>query len=382
MSTAPEFTLPASSKPEGSQRLLPIDALRGIALIAMSLDHAAASVWVSLQAETYGNQQAILASFPYWIAGLFTNIAAPTFWFLSGVSLALFSASRRRRGVSEGDISRHLLIRSLVIIVLDLTVCWLAWSGKTPYLHVLLSIGFCLLVMSFSRRLNIRLFFIITLSLLIAYQVALPTIASSLSQTELFLPAFFLSYSTHTKVAVEFSIFGWGTLMGLGYVLGQRASSERFQQPKTWAIVGGTLWAGWVLLRIWGTFGDLTPLQPGQAWYYFLIMSKTPPSLTFLCFNLGIASFLLAGLFQFNHRLKKWYIYWIVVCGQVSLFYFAAHIIGYGLLGRLVRLLELPVPGVVLAVLTWLLGLAILVPITLAYRKVRSSHPESVLRFL
>ena len=296
-----------SSDPEQSksQRLLPIDALRGLALIAMSLDHAAASVWVSLQAETYGGQQAILASWPYWIAGLFTNIAAPTFWFLSGVSLALFAVGRKRRGVPESEITRHFLIRSLVIIVLDLTLCWMAWSGKTPYLHVLLSIGFCLIIMSFTRRLDIRLFFILTAGIFLSYQLALPMIAYSLSQTRQFLPAFFLSYSTLTVPAVEFSIFGWGTLMGLGFVVGQKAASERFQRPKTWVFVGLILWVFWLILRVWGSFGDLTPMQSGQPWYYFLMMSKTPPSLTFLCFNLGIAAFILAFLFQFNNCLRR-----------------------------------------------------------------------------
>jgi uncharacterized membrane protein len=373
---------PSSPEQGKSQRLLPIDALRGIALMAMSLDHAAASVWVSLQAETYGGQPAVLASWPYWIAGLFTNIAAPTFWFLSGISLALFTNARKRKGVPENEITRHFLIRSLVIIVLDLTLCWLAWSGKTPYLHVLLSIGFCLLLMSFTRRINIRLFLVLTLGVFFSYQLALPMIAASLSQTRQFLPAFFLSYSTLTVPAVEFSIFGWGTLMGLGFVVGQKATSEWFQRPRTWVFVGFALWLLCFILRVWGKFGDLTPMQPGQSWYYFLIMGKTPPSFSFLSFNLGIASFILAGLFLFNSLLRKKPLSWIVICGQVSLFYFAAHIVGYGLLGRLVRWFELPVPDVVLAILTWFLGLVILVPITIAYRSVRSRHPGSVLRFL
>lgn len=123
-------------------------------------------------------------------------------------------------------------------------------------------------------------------------------------------------------------------------------------------------------------------MQPGQPWYYFLVMGKTPPSLTFLCFNLGIASFLLAGLFQFNMLLKKKPYTWIVICGQVSLFYFAAHIVGYGLMGRVVRWIDLPVPDIVLATFTWLLGLVILMPITIAYRSIRSRHPGSLLRYL
>jgi uncharacterized membrane protein len=87
-------------------RILAIDAMRAIALAAMALDHAAASVGVSLQAETYGGQAAILASWPYWVTGLFTNLAAPTFWLLSGASIALFAAGDAAR-VSEWGITRQ-----------------------------------------------------------------------------------------------------------------------------------------------------------------------------------------------------------------------------------------------------------------------------------
>jgi hypothetical protein len=170
--------------------------------------------------------------------------------------------------------------------------------------------------------------------------------------------------------------------MGLGFILGQMVSSEKFQRPKTWVLIGSCLIGLWLILRIWGKFGDLTPYQPGQPWYLFLIMGKTPPALTFLCFNLGISAILMAIFYRFNHLLKKAPFSWIVACGQVSLFYFAAHLVGYGLLGRLIRWFDLPGPNIIKAVLAWLIGLAILIPITLAYRNFRKKYPESILKYL
>jgi uncharacterized membrane protein len=76
------------------QRVLPIDALRGVAMIAMALDHVASFLRIGLQAETYGGLPAVLQSWPHWLAGLFTNVAAPTFWLLSGVSVVLLETSR------------------------------------------------------------------------------------------------------------------------------------------------------------------------------------------------------------------------------------------------------------------------------------------------
>jgi uncharacterized membrane protein len=326
-------------KTNQSNRILAIDAMRAIALFAMALDHAAASVWVSLQAESYGGQVAVLQSWPYWVSGLFTNLAAPTFWLLSGVSIALFAASRRRRGISEWDITRHLLIRAGVIIVLDLTICELAWAGNGPYLHVLTSIGIGLAVVTLARLLPNIMIAILFGGTLLLYQVFLPTFGIALSQTDNFLAALLLTYSTEIWPAVEFSTAGWATLMGLGYLLGQLVLEQKLSTPKPWLIGGAALLVLWFLLRIFGGFGDLTPFQQGQAWYYFVIMSKTPPALSYFSFNLGIASLMMGGLMYYSNWLTRKPFTWLVTTGQVALFFFvlqfwAVSAVGLTLLGQ------------------------------------------------
>ena len=123
------------------QRVLPIDALRGVAMIAMALDHVASFLRVGLQAETYGGMPAVLESWSHWLAGLFTNVAAPTFWLLSGISVVLLETSRKKKGATDWEISKFLLIRAGLILILDMTICQIFWAGKGPYTHVLLSIG-------------------------------------------------------------------------------------------------------------------------------------------------------------------------------------------------------------------------------------------------
>jgi uncharacterized membrane protein len=366
------------------KRVLAIDALRGIAMIAMALDHAAASVRNSLLAESYGGQPVVLGKWTQWISGLFTNLATPTFWLLSGVSLAFFEDSRRQRGWSEWAITRYLLARAGVLILLDLTICNWAWAGQVPYLHILTSIGICLAIMSVARLLPIRLLAVSVLTIIFGYQLLLPEIASRYSQTENLPLALLLGYSTNTQPAVEFSIVGWGTLMGLGFVIARGLSRRLLSSWQTWITAGAMLLGAWFALRLAGGLGDLTPFSAfaESKWYYFLVMSKTPPSFTYQAFNLGLAALVLGALFVFEDWLNRPPAKWLVTAGQVALFFFVAHLVVYGILGRLVMASGFPLPGIVRTYLVWTIGLVILIPLAHSYRLLKRRYPSSPLRYL
>lgn len=375
-------TLVAPSRASTQTRILPLDALRGLALLCMALDHAAAAVQVSFQAETYGGQPAILLSAAYWVTGLITNIAAPAFWLLSGVSVALLEAGQRRNGASESAITRFLLIRAAVLAALTLTVCDWAWLGKTPYTQVLLSLSLSLAALNLLRRLPLPVLGVGLAVVMLGYQAALPWIAQNFSQADSLWRALLLGYSTVTRPAVEFSLLGWGPLMGVGYLLGRNIHQPRWQAPRTWLALGGALIALALVLRAWGGFGDLAPAAADAPWYYFLVLSKQPPSLTFFALNLGLAALILAGLYAGRTWLERWPGQGAVVLGQVALFSFVVHIVVYNLVGRVFLALALPVPGVIVAYLAWGCGLAVLFPLAFLYRRLRRQNPKSVLRYL
>jgi uncharacterized membrane protein len=367
-----------------SARLVAIDALRGLAIVAMALDHAAAAARVSLQAESYGGQMAALGSLPSWVLGLVTNIAAPTFWLLAGVSVWLYSSARLKRGATNGEITRFFLIRAGVLAVLDLTIAWLAWTGSTPYTHVLLSLAISLALLSLARLLPFKAFAVIAVAWFIGYQLALPSLATQFTDGAgvAYWQALSFYFSYHTFPASEFSILGWGSLMFLGYVLGRYVQSPHLRRWQTWALIGLGMFGLWLALRLLGGFGDLAAYTRDLPIYYFVIMNKTPPSLTFLLFNLGIAA-LLYALLQMNESwLQGRPGVWLVWMGQVSLFAFVVHLVIYGLLGRIAVALPLPLPGVVKALTIWLIGLCILIPLVKLYRQARKQRPDSLLRYL
>jgi hypothetical protein len=222
------------------------------------------------------------------------------------------------------------------------------------------------------------------LGLLFGYQWFLPAIAPAFSQTDNFGLALLLTYTTKIYLAVEYSILGWLPLMGLGLVLGRRISSPKLRRAETWIIIGGMLLCGWLVLRLIGGFGDLTPYSAytDAQWYHWLIMNKTPPSLTYLLFNLGLAALILAVFYVWNHGLESPAGQWLVSIGQVSLFFFVAHIVVYGILGRTVMALDLPIPSMIRTFVVWPVGVMMLVPLAQGYRSLRQRYPNSLLRYL
>src|SRR5438067_9381300 len=119
----PELSSPATGAETRAQRLLPLDGLRGLIIIVMALDHANLFIahehpppefW-SGPPPSYTNALAFLTRFA-------THFAAPGFFFLIGAGMALFAASRRDLGWTEGAIRRHLIARGGLLIALQLLI--------------------------------------------------------------------------------------------------------------------------------------------------------------------------------------------------------------------------------------------------------------------
>src|SRR3954471_9088385 len=131
------FTTPAPAPT--SRRILSIDVAGGVAMILMAIDH----VRVYAGVPPGGPRPAVF--FTRWI----TNFVAPAFAFLAGTSAYLL-------GQRMGDrraLSRYLLTRGLILVVLELTVIRLAWTFNFDFGHYLLAgviwmLGWCMVLMA------------------------------------------------------------------------------------------------------------------------------------------------------------------------------------------------------------------------------------------
>lgn len=375
----------AQERTSARTRIVAIDALRGVALIVMALSHASFFVGAGLQAESYGGQMVFLQSAPYWLSALITHLASPIFWLLSGVSLALFEAGQRRKQASEWSITRFMLVRAGVVLALDLTICSWFWIGREVYVHVLTTMALSMVILSVARLLPERVLFGLTLAIMLVYQGVIGAMAPQLAagEPQSLLQALWLTYSYETTPAIGFPILGWGVLMWLGFLLGRRQGRPRFQRPQTWIAVSAGLLALWLVLRLAGGYGDLGHFgQVGSSWVHFLVMSKAPPSLTYLAFNLGLAALLLAAFYARPAWLERFPFQGLVIVGQVSLFFYVAHIVVYNLVARVMLPLDLPGPRIIWGYTAWLAGLVVLLTLSWAYRKLRRRYPQSILRYL
>jgi uncharacterized membrane protein len=118
----PRAPAPESPAPSGVGRVLALDRLRGLALVAMVVHHL--TDWLT------GDARAVL---PGWSSFSVTDVAAPAFFVAAGASASLFMAARRRRGVSRPRAAGEVLRRYGLLVPIGLAFDWLLWRHPTMF---------------------------------------------------------------------------------------------------------------------------------------------------------------------------------------------------------------------------------------------------------
>ena len=164
-------------------------------MVVMAVDHASYFIARVHSRELWG---ASLPAYPdalwFWTRWI-THICAPGFFLLMGVGVVLFADGRRSAGWTAGRITRSLVIRGLLLILLQLVVENSAWmigdlsvrpdaevirGGPMPgggteaavYLGVLFSLGGSLVFWAFFQRLPAWLIGLVSLAAIVGAQVA------------------------------------------------------------------------------------------------------------------------------------------------------------------------------------------------------------------
>ena len=151
-----------------SERLTAVDAMRGLVMVLMALDHAS----FAFNAGRFTRDSAAMwtpgAEIPtvQFLFRALPHFGAPTFVFLAGLVLALSIAKRRAAGVSERAIDAFLLKRGLFILLLD--PLWMSFGYGTSLLfQVMYAIGASFCCMVGLRRLDYRLLLIVGLGIIL-----------------------------------------------------------------------------------------------------------------------------------------------------------------------------------------------------------------------
>jgi uncharacterized membrane protein len=115
---------PASERhaPSGRARILALDRLRGLALVAMVVHHM--TDWLT------GDARAVL---PGWSSFAVTDVAAPAFFVAAGASASLFMAARRRHGMTRPRVAAEVLRRYGLLVPIGLAFDWLLWRHPAMF---------------------------------------------------------------------------------------------------------------------------------------------------------------------------------------------------------------------------------------------------------
>lgn len=370
MATLPESTNPAR------MRHLSLDALRGLLIVVMALDHAngliahgklAPELWAGSYPDYRGDALTFLTRFV-------THLAAPGFFFLMGAGMTFFAGARQNSGWSGWQIIRHFIIRGIILIILQLFGENLAWQiGGTGipgiYFGVLYALGAALIVGSLLLRLPGPLLLLISMALIIFTEALLPTRGNiSVLQRLWLVPGY------TPDVFVLYPLMPWLGLTGIGMIFGRwfnRYSTGIFR----WSLTAGILMLiGFVVLRAANGYGNIRP-DVGRDWITFLNVVKYPPALTFLLPMLG-TSLILLSLFHRLETMLPQILKTLAIFGRAPLFFYLTHLALYALAGQLLSPGGMPIPQMFPL---WLLGLAILFPCCLWYGKFKHRQPETSL---
>jgi len=344
---------PASAAKE---RVQSIDALRGLVMIVMALDHVRDFVSVDAQRFQPDNLARTTAAlfFTRWI----THFCAPVFFFTAGMGAFYWL----RRGRTKPQLSRFLWTRGLWLVLLELTVLRLAMNFRFegPWLLTILwALGWSMVALGFLSRLPLRALAVVSVAVIALHNLADKVDGGPIWDV-LHRQALFPLGSL--KVLVAYPLIPWIFVMAAGF-----CSAEIVRRRKATLWLGIVLTVAFIAVRWLNVYGDPQPwaIQKTAGWTLlsFLRCTKYPPSLDFLLMTLGPALLILAWFdgrrFARTNPL--------IVFGRVPMFYFLCHFyLAHGL--AVVLKAQYGLSGVYLM---WALVVIAMYPVCLWYSRVK-----------
>ncbi|HET9035902.1 MAG TPA: heparan-alpha-glucosaminide N-acetyltransferase domain-containing protein [Myxococcaceae bacterium] len=364
--------------PMERSRLLPVDWLRGLVMVLMTIDHASASFnggrlfGDTAQGWVPGTVLPAAQFFTRWI----THLCAPTFLFLAGYSLFVSVQRRKRDGASEANITRFIAARGLLIAALD--PLWMVFVHKwQPVMQVLYAIGVSMMAMSVLRRLPARVCGALGLLLVVLHEAVANAFAHAEGVGRVLL-VLTLVPGRVGPFPVQYPVIPWLAVMLLGWAAADlaRRDPEAFQTRLF--VAGIVALAAFGIVRGLNGYGNAGLFRDDGSVVQWLHTAKYPASLAYLACELGIAWLLLAAFWRAD--LPFLVRFPLTVLGQTALFFYLlhAHLLRFaawstGLLRH---------SGLVVTYLAAAGVIALLLPACERFRRYKQAHPESLAKYI
>jgi len=374
------------------ERLLPLDAIRGMIMILMAIDHANYFV-----ARTHPTGEFWGMSLPQYndlfefLTRFATHICAPGFFFLMGIGMVLFCHSRRSLGWTDGKIFRHFLSRGLILIFLQFFLENIAWvlgpvytfnppgGGETVWLYfgVLSALGSTMIIGAFLLKFKPVVLVFLSSIVIIGTQFLVPAASQA---AHLYSPLLRILYIPgRTGIFQAFyPVIPWLGIVIFGFVFGKWLLRNKSQAYRRSFIFGGIFLLAFFVLRTIGGFGNIHPPENSSLIAY-LNVTKYPPSLVFTFLTLGLC-LIFIGIFS---RVQLSLVNWgkpLLVFGRSALFFYIIHLYIFAFIG----LFFSPGGGSSLTIMypIWLAALIILYFLCQWYGNFKKrTSPDSIWRF-
>lgn len=313
--------------PTPQVRVQSIDALRGLVMIIMALDHV--RDYFHAGAMAFSPEDLTRTTTTIFLTRWITHICAPVFMFTAGLGAYFWL----RRGRTKGELSRFLVTRGLWLIVLELIVVrWVMFFSLTSgvvLVTVLWALGWSMIVLAALVHLPARVLAVVSVAVIVLHNLLDPVTAQQfgsaawvwnvLHQLGVFTVA-------GVPVLLAYPLVPWFAVMAAGFCFGELMTLDAPQRQRWMTCIGLTLIAAFLVIRSINVYGDPVPWSsdvPGKTILSFLRCNKYPPSLDFLLMTLGPGILILGWL----DRLRFEKTNPLIVFGRVPLFYFIAHML-------------------------------------------------------
>ena len=313
-----------------SRRLVAIDALRGLVMLLMLLDHVRETFFLHRQV---GDPMDVTTTEPaLFIGRTLAHLCAPVFVFLTGLSAALYW----QKTSSLKKTAEFLFKRGLVLILLEITLVNFAWTFQFPpsvvYLQVIWAIGLSMVALSALIWLPAGVLLPLAVVIIAGHNLldgihAAPGSFWTIPWAILHDRGW-IELGDAMRVRTSYPVLPWIGVISLGFLAGRfyRAEITTHQRQRLLAMTGVAALAAFVVLRLINGYGE-KPWVSGensvQTVMSFFNITKYPPSLMFLLLTLSLGLLLLALFERFQ---DKQLLVWIGLFGAAPMFFYLLHL--------------------------------------------------------
>ncbi|MFI5149186.1 MAG: DUF1624 domain-containing protein [Bacteroidia bacterium] len=310
-------------------RIQTIDALRGLVMIIMALDHIRDFFhYDAFMHDPLNIQESSpLLFMTRWI----THFCAPAFIFLTGLSAYLYGLKHTRN-----ELSRFLFTRGLWLVLLELTLFAFGWFTKIdlahPMLMVIWAIGISMVFLALASRLPYTVILIMGI-LIVCLHNAGDHIQFEAGTIQDILWRFLhvhgpVHISGNFGPLILYPILPYLGLICIGFAFGKLYAPETKPEQRKKALLGaGLACTGiFILLRFTNLYGDPahweTQDSPFSTVLSFINCTKYPVSLLFALMILG-PSILFLYFMEGSNTIFNTF---LVTIGKVPMFYYILHL--------------------------------------------------------